>query len=235
MHAFVSLLLFLSLTANLWAQEAPKPVAHEVKQIEGWTVHVDQRLLDDSNKELGQRALRMLDNALYEIALIMPTNQLVKLRAVPIWLDLTHGKLANMQYHPNINWLRENGYSTKMAKSVHIPSAVFFTGLRHHRIQPWCVLHELAHAYHDRVLGFEEPRVKTLWEKWRQKPQYENILYIEGNTRRHYGLTDQKEFFAEMTEAYFGMNDFFPFNRGELKEHEPEVFKLMEEIWGKLP
>lgn len=229
------LLLSFSLTANLWAQAAPKPVAHETRQMEGWTVQVDQRLLDDSNKELGQRALRMLDNALYEIALIMPTNQLAKLRAVPIWLDLTHGKLANMQYHPNINWLRENGYATKMAKSVHIPSAVFFTGLRHHRIQPWCVLHELAHAYHDRVLGFEEPRVKALWEKWRQKPEHENALYIEGHPRRHYGLTDQKEFFAEMTEAYFGVNDFFPFNRGELKTHEPEVFQLMEEIWGKLP
>ncbi|MCD6049891.1 MAG: hypothetical protein K0Q55_1294 [Verrucomicrobia bacterium] len=235
MRTFLSLLIFLLLTANLWAQGAPKPTAHETRQMEGWTIHIDQRLLADENKDLSQRALRMLDNALYEIALIMPTNQLTKLRAVPIWLDLTHGKLTSMQYHPNANWLRENGYATNLVKCVHLPSAIGFTGLRHHRIQPWCVLHELAHAYHDRVLGFDEPRVKTLWEKWRQKPQYENILYIEGNTRRHYGLTDQKEFFAEMTESYFGMNDFFPFNRGELKEHEPEVFKLMEEIWGKLP
>ena len=31
---------------------------------------------------------------------------------------------------------------------------------------------------------------------------------------RHYALTNHKEFFAEMSEAYFGMNDFFPFNRG---------------------
>lgn len=229
------LLICLSLVTDLCAQEAPKPLAHETRLIEGWTVQVDQRLLEDSNKELGQRALRMLDNSLYEIALIMPTNQLAKLRAVPIWLDLTHGKLTSMQYHPNANWLRDNGYATNLVKSVHLPSAVLFTGLRHHRIQPWCVLHELAHAYHDRVLGFDEPRIKTLWEKWRQKPEYEKSLYIEGHPRRHYGLTDQKEFFAEMTEAYFGMNDFFPFNRGELKAHEPEVYQLMEEIWGKLP
>ena len=38
--------------------------------------------------------------------------------------------------------------------------------------------------------------------------------------------------FAEMTEAYFGVNDFVPFVHGHLKHGEPEVFKLMREIWG---
>jgi hypothetical protein len=41
------------------------------------------------------------------------------------------------------------------------------------------------------------------------------------------------EFFAEMTEAYFGVNDFFPFNRAELKEAEPEIYRLMVEISEK--
>lgn len=234
-------LIWLTVLASLFAvpvfgaEDAPKPTAHETKQIEGWTVHLDQRLLTEENKELAGRAQRMLGNALYEIALIMPTNRLAKLREVPIWLDLSHGGLQNMQYHPSADWLKEHGYATELAKCVHIPSAAFFTGLRHHRIQPWCVLHELAHSYHDRVLGFDHPRIKSVWEKWRQKPEYETSLYIEGHPRRHYGLTDHKEFFAEMTEAYFGMNDFYPFNRGELKTHEPEVYALMEEIWGKLP
>ena len=49
---------------------------------------------------------------------------------------------------------------------------------------------------------------------------------------RHYALTDHKEFFAEMTESYFGTNDFFPFNRGELLEAEPEIHRLLETIWG---
>lgn len=234
-------LLQLSLLFSLCAlpafaeEDAPKPSAHTTRKIEGWTVQVDQRLLADENKAVGERALRMLENALYEIALIMPTNRIAKLREVPIWLDLSHGKLSNMQYHPSANWLRENGYSAELAKGVHIPSAAFFSSIRHHRIQPWCVLHELAHAYHDRVLGFEQARIKSAWEKWRQNPEYETALYIEGHPRRHYGLTDYNEFFAEMTEAYFGMNDFYPFNRGELKTHEPEVYALMKEIWGKLP
>jgi len=60
----------------------------------------------------------------------------------------------------------------------------------------------------------------------------EGHLSISGKRKRHYALTDQKEFFAEMSEAYFGMNDFFPFNRAELKVEEPEIFELLQTIWG---
>ncbi len=40
------------------------------------------------------------------------------------------------------------------------------------------------------------------------------------------------EFFAEMTETYFGQNDFFPFNRAELQREEPAISELMRAIWG---
>ena len=43
------------------------------------------------------------------------------------------------------------------------------------------------------------------------------------------------ETFAEMSEAYFGMNDFFPFNRAELKREEPALHGLLRDIWGPLP
>jgi hypothetical protein len=36
-----------------------------------------------------------------------------------------------------------------------------------------------------------------------------------------------------MSESYFGKNDFYPFDREELQKAEPELFKLLEEIWGK--
>jgi hypothetical protein len=48
-------------------------------------------------------------------------------------------------------------------------------------------------------------------------------------------LTNPQEFFAEMTESYFGTNDFYPFVAGELRQVEPEVFALLKEIWGPLP
>jgi hypothetical protein len=37
-----------------------------------------------------------------------------------------------------------------------------------------------------------------------------------------------------VVEAYFGVNDFYPFVRAELKEHDPAGFALMETVWGKV-
>src|SRR5262249_31041136 len=97
--------------------------------------------------------------------------------------------------------------------------------------QPMVLLHELAHAYHDQVLGFDEPRIQEAWKRFKDSGKYEQVLHISGKPRRHYGLTDHNEFFAEMTESFFGTNDFYPFVRGELKKELPDVDKLLEHIW----
>ena len=56
-------------------------------------------------------------------------------------------------------------------------------------------LHELAHAYHDQVLGFEEERLLDAWKKFCDSGKYEAVLNNSGQKHRHYGLTNQKEFF----------------------------------------
>jgi hypothetical protein len=222
------ILLFSIFTA---AAEAPLPASHTTRDMEGWTVRIDDRLLSGDGKTTGDHALRLLSNRLYEIAFILPADKVARLRKVPIQIDLTHGQLTSAQYHPSADWLKANGYSGKLEKTVHVPDAKEWASQRHHRIQPWSMLHELAHAYHDQVLGFENAEVAAVWEKFRANPRYNRIPHIEGGLTRHYALTNAKEFFAEMTESFFGVNDFEPFNRAELKVQEPEVFALMEKVW----
>jgi hypothetical protein len=211
--------------------EPAKPTSRTDKQIEGWTVRVDDRLLSRSDMELGTKALRFLEAKLSEIKVVVPADKVKKLQAVKIVLDLTHGGLGPMQYHPSAGWLKANGYATDLARCVHLPRAADVVTKRNVREQPWVILHELAHAYHDQVLGFEEPRVREVFEKYKKSGRGEKTLLYDGKRVKHYALTDHKEFFAEMTEAYFGSNDFFPFNRGEMKENEPEIFELMAKVW----
>ncbi len=215
--------------------EPPKPAAHTDRTVEGWTVRVDNRLLEGPDAELGAAALKILDARLADIARLVAPDRLAKLREAPIWIDRTHGRLKPAQYHPSAGWLRDNGFSTELAKCVHIPDAAGFASAHHQHRQPWSTLHELAHAYHDRVLGFEEPRIKAAWKQAVESKRYDRILLIDGRETRHYALTDPKEFFAEMTESYFGMNDFYPFNRAELLRENPEVHALLAEIWGPVP
>jgi len=215
--------------------EPPKPTAHTVKKIEGWTVRVDDRLLKVPDDELGTRALRFLECKLSDIKAVVPEDKLKKLQAVTIVLDLTHGNLGPMQYHPDVGWLKANSYSPDLAKCVHLPRAADLPTKRNINEQPWVILHELAHAYHDQVLGFDEPRIKEAYEKYKKSGRGEKTLLYDGRRVKHYALTNHKEFFAEMTESYFGINDFFPFNRAELKESEPDIYELMVHIWDSPP
>ena len=225
--------IFAILSARIFA--ADLPTAHTTQQIEGWTVRVDDRLLKGAAAAQGARALKLLAARLVAITIVVPGPALAKLRAVTIQLDLDHGKLRAMQYHPSADWLKENGYSESLAKCVHIPCVEdFLSPFENHRM-PWVVLHELAHAFHDQTIGFDEPRVRAAWEKFRDSGKYASVLTSPGHLREHYGLTDQKEFFAEVTESYFGSNDFYPFVAGELKQAEPGIFDLLADIWGALP
>ena len=221
--------------ANPPAAAPPLPVSHATRQIEGWTVQVDERLLEGDGAALGDRAIKLLTARLVAISVVVPQAKLARLREVPIQLDLTHGSLHAMQYHPSAAWLKAHGYSEQLARRVHIPDArEFLSPFENHR-QPWAVLHELAHAYHDRVLGFDDARVIAAWKKFRDGGRYKSVLTLPGPMREHYALTDEKEFFAEMTESYFGTNDFYPFVAGELKQAEPEIFALLRDVWGPLP
>jgi len=213
--------------------EPTKPTSHTVRTIEGWTVNIDDRLLAEEHKELGDLALRLISNQLFQIAFLLPESKVEQLRTVKIQLDLTHGKLTSAQYHPSRGWLRNNGYAESLAKCVHLPVAAGFASKNLHRTQPWVMLHELAHAYHDQFLerGFENPAVKEAWQQLVDSGKYVSTLHIDGRDTRHYALTDQMEFFAEFTEVFFGMNDFFPFNRGELRRDAPEIDRLMRTIW----
>ncbi len=212
-------------------RQSSLPTRRTIKKIQGWTVRVDDRLFEEPNKQLGERCLVFLENKLSDICVVVPSEKLIKLKAVTIVMDLDHGKLGSMQYHPGKQWLIDNGYAADLVKCVHIPRAADLPTRRNINEQPWVILHELAHAYHDQVLGFDHPRVREAQERFKKSGHGDKTLLFDGSRVKHYGLTNPMEFFAEMTEAYFGVNDFFPFNKAELRENEPEIHTLMADIW----
>src|SRR5207244_13364978 len=109
-------------------------------------------------------------------------DRLHKLHAVTIVLNLSHGKRGPMQYRPSAGWLKANGYAADLAKCVHIPRAADLPTKRNINEQPWVILHELAHAYHDQVLGFDEPRIKEAYEKYKKSGRGEKALEVRPPT-----------------------------------------------------
>lgn len=231
----LSLLLPALLAACPSRAEEPAAVPRfdpVVRNLEGWTVHVDPALLEGEHAGEGGAALTMLANHLQRIALLMPSEErLAQVRKLEIWIEHEHPILKAMQYHPSVIWLRGNGHDPRLVKKVHIPVARELLSRAQLLKHPAVVLHELAHAFHDQVLSFDNPEVIEVFKKAEATGAYERVLLFNGSQVRHYGLTNHKEYFAEGTEAYFYRNDFYPFVRAELKEHDPEFHDLLQKIW----
>jgi hypothetical protein len=203
--------------------------AYTPRQCRGWTVHVNHRLLEDQ-KELGVRAFELLDTKLYDIARAVKPESLVELRKIPIWFEYDNPGHACACYHPSKDWLVEHGFNPEKARSVEIANATRF--LEWEGAQPWMVMHELAHGYHDRVFGYDDPTIRSAFERARAAGKYSSVLRCNGSREPAYAANNPQEYFAELTEAWLGENDFYPFVRAEVRDHDPETAKLLEQIWG---
>ena len=207
---------------------------YETKMLLGWTVKINRQLQEKDAPAL-EWALVLLHSQLKTICRLVPPKQLAELKKVTLWLSPEYPHTPpTAEYHPGADWLRENGRNPEMAKGVEFTDTPAFDAEM--RRMPLFVLHELAHAYHDRVLGGDEPRILAAYQHAKASGKYDKVERqdSEGRKRldRAYALTNAQEYFAEGTEAFFGANDFFPFNKAQLKVHDPELYALLEKLWG---
>ncbi len=217
------------------SQTATGKKPYAVRDLSGWSVHVSTRLISEQPTEV-EKALQMMQLQLDEIVRKVPAAAVAELRKVPLWISPEYPNTRpRAEYHPNAGWLRENGRDPQMVKGVEFTNVLIFEA--ECRRMPNFTLHELAHGYHDRVLGFEQAEILAAFEKARAGGRYERVQRQDSEGRRRldraYAMTNAKEYFAECTEAYFSRNDFYPFNREELEKHDPEMFALLGRVWGE--
>lgn len=231
-------LLLLALVAAVPAQApaAPKPEGrpavptnqYEKRQLEGWTVYLHPDFAP--HPDVRDKVLDLLRAKLIEIKHVVPTPAVEKLQATAIWLEYDNPRVKCACYHPSAGWLKANGFNVDKAGGVEIGNAGNF--LDWSRAQPAMVLHELAHAYHHKVAGYGNPAIKGAFKAATESKKYESVLHINGRTQRHYALTSDQEYFAECSEAFFSTNDFYPFVKAELRQHDPGAYAVLREVWG---
>ncbi len=221
--------------AKAQKRDAEANGAREIRDIEGWKVSISRELLD-LEADATAKALKLLAMQLQEIVRVVPAK--AELRKVPLYFNPEYPKSKpRAEYHPGEAWLRDNGRDTAMVKCVEFSNVRIFEAET--RRMPNFALHELAHAYHDRVLGYENAEIEAAFQHAKAAGKYDRVLRQDSEGRKRldkaYAMTNAKEYFAECTEAYFTRNDFYPFNREELKQHDPEMFALLEKLWGVQP
>ncbi len=186
-------------------------------------------MIQDQDPRLHAATMEELDKQLYAITRVIPKVALDRIRDIEIWVELEMPKTACMCYHVSRDWLIPNGYNGDKEGTVEIGNARAF--LEWTKGQPWMVLHELAHGYHDQVFGYDDAQIIEAWTRVKDSGVYESVGHISGTPRKHYALTNQMEWFAETTEALYGTNDFYPYVRSELDDVDPEGKSLVKQLW----
>ncbi|MBL8816591.1 MAG: hypothetical protein JNL58_11220 [Planctomyces sp.] len=217
--------------------ETPSQSQRETRLVSGWKVHVSQQLID-RDKEAVDKAIGLLKKQLDEVIRVVPKQAVKELQKVPLYFsDEYPGVGPRAEFHPGEEWLRDNGRDPAMVRSVE------FTNIRIFEEEmdrmPNFALHELAHAYHFRFLkdGYGNAEIMAVYDRAKQSGGYDRVERRLGGDRPNqfeaaYGISNPPEYFAETTEAYFSRNDFFPFNRAELRKHDPEMHDLLKELWN---
>ncbi len=201
--------------------------SYQEHQINGFTVLVSQRLLEhaaDAVADIGQMTLQ-----LGNIVRVVPDKPLAVLKNVTIWLEWAE-EAGLGEFHWGPEYLIQMGRNPEKAHCVEIVNARHM--LEWAGIQPWSLLHELAHAYHCLSLTFDHPGVTNAYNHAIYTNTYNSVAYVSGGKQKAYATNNKQEFFAELTEAYFGKNDFQPYNKEELQSFDPVGYQLMLDVWG---
>jgi hypothetical protein len=235
-YALCFFIVSLCISNSSSAESLPIVRIYQTNNLEGWRLIINQQLTNDAPAL--QHALDLLRDQLREIIRIVPAPAVEKLRQVTLWFSPEYPGIGpKAEYHPGAGWLRDNGRNEVMVKGIEFTNVRIFE--RETQRMPIFVLHELAHAYHDRFLtnGFENAEIKAAFERAKASGTYDHVERWNGPNRpktneRSYAMTNPMEYFAESTEAHFSRNDFFPFTRAELEKHDPEMARLIAKLWG---
>jgi hypothetical protein len=224
--------------------------AYELRIMGGWPVYAEPNWFD------GDSALeRRLAQDLQEATKILPSHAVEYLRTnCPIWVNskIKFGPRAcpikgrGCCYHPDKKWLVENGLSELKHKCIEINDG---SGYKKD-LDMWgrggVMVHELSHAYHHRMLpdGYRNKEIMSCYEQAMKEGLYDKVKVhgSQGPEAKAYACSNDKEYFAELSTAFLGgkddrkeYNKWYPFNRAQIRTHDPRAYKLLCRLWKVKP
>jgi hypothetical protein len=208
---------------------------YKLHKIEGFNLLVSKEVLEADTSRFERKPLDVLERELTTIREKMTPQALATLRKLTIWVEWDEklavgngrdGSAIAIYYGGHQFGLPRVGKQPVKSKSVTILRMKSLTAEH----QPGndkgrCVLlHEIAHAVEDNLLTPEQHvSVKAAYRQAMERKLYDKAQYVS---------TNEMEFFAELTCAYFDQLQYFPHNREELKKHDPASFRVLDSVWG---
>ncbi len=160
----------------------------------------------------------------------MPAGSLDKLKTTPIWLELESNAVPYVAYHCCKTNLKVKGLNPDKLNAIEIGSSNNFQSWQ--EFQKFILLRYLAYAYYDKYLQKQKPMIDFAYTKTLNSGKYNSVLRFDGKKVRHPALKNAKEYFATMTESYYGLSGHYPFIQFELRQYDPNTCDLLTKLWG---
>jgi hypothetical protein len=236
----VACLIVVSLAVGSSRGADEPPPGFAVRSMRGFTVLVHDEVTWQPPDRWGRWPLDVLEREFEDLRRILSPRLFELVRTVPVWVRWQkpdrEPRDVLARYHAYAGpELRRMGRSVAMANSIELVSLKRLGELRPpgSRFQQIVLLHELAHAVHHRLLGFDSAEVKSAYQMAVDRKLYDMVSDRAGRLGRAYARTNDREYFAELSCAYLDSCFYFPFTYSDLKAHDPAGFALMEAVWKK--
>jgi len=197
--------------------------------IEGFKIRLSAELAGNASER--EAALSFLQGKLREALDLLPAWTHPYARATELWVGLDERNAPSAMFHVYPMTRQSSGsvpfdhLHPSMWFGIVIPNIKRFREAS--TVYPQVLVHEFAHAYHLRALGYFQPDIKRAYDQAMAKL---SIKTVEA-TR------DEYEYFAILSEAYLGGRSYtqFSFSREQLKEYDPRGYNIVQKAWtGKL-
>jgi hypothetical protein len=225
-------LIFFSLVATALALPDYRHRAYSVIQVRGRTFRLEKTL----SAKLGLQAARRLEENFQTGLNLLPAHAGPGLRSLKLYImqgpDAPGGGRDN-----GLEYFRPGAPNWRQEIDRHWNHCIVCYCAQNYTIQTnlWAlkgVLHEQAHAYFLAHYPEKQPEIMAAWEHAQQTGLYRNVTDDEGRLHEQaYALTNQLEYFAELSTMYFARCNYPPFDRAALRKYDPQGYAAIELLW----
>jgi hypothetical protein len=232
-------LFFLAALATGSLARGAEPPGYDRRQIEGFTVYVSDEVQRLSADRWGRRPLGVLERELNDLRRILIPKVFTLLQEVPIWVEwdevskLAPRAVALYTHRESGDLLRKYGVAPQKAGCIQVISLRVLGDMRRPgtALQQVLLLHEMAHAVQDRLIGWDNPELLAAFEQAVERKLYDEVNDRFGRRTQAYARYSPAEYFAEISCAYLDSCNYYPFNYVQLQGHDPAGFAFVERVW----
>ena len=215
------------------------PEGYERRQLEGFTVYVNKEVLRHPLDRWGRQPLTVLEKELNDLKRILVPKIVHVLQEVPVWVEWeTVSQIAPqalaLYYHRGSGAsLNSRGVDRRKEGCIEILSLRVLGEMRHPgtALQQIIILHEMAHAVQDRLIGWENPELLATFQQAVDRKLYDQVNDRFGRRGKAYARTNAAEYFAEISCAFLDSCNYFPFNYMQLQGYDAAGFAFVERVW----